>query len=276
MLSKEELGILNALRWYFGVLLQKPKLDDDVKNSRELGLLISQLPKFYKDLIYVCGLTNGEAGLTHEKEYEYVGRGFVDPFYRLTHTNDNCFNYVFHTLKEKKKDDFSQINLRRGLTDEIGMKALLPLVVLSMVQHKSLINKAHIEYNLPVNAKCISGKRFIADLSLKQRFDLGTNLLNQEKLLDIYNAVDSLLQEEKFSLSMMVLGGFVATLGIATVAIAFTILDVATFGMPGVILASLGVAASFSGIGLFSTNACTYWQTIGDESLDLSDNLVHQ
>lgn len=54
---------------------------------------------------------------------------------------------------------------------------------------------------------------------------------------------------------MMVLGGFIAAAGIAAVAIAFTVLNVATFGIVGLVVAGIGVAAALSGVGLFATGA---------------------
>lgn len=57
------------------------------------------------------------------------------------------------------------------------------------------------------------------------------------------------------NISMMVLGGFIAAAGIAAVAIAFTVLNVATFGIVGLVVAGIGVAAALSGVGLFATGA---------------------
>jgi hypothetical protein len=57
------------------------------------------------------------------------------------------------------------------------------------------------------------------------------------------------------NISMMVLGGFITVAGIAAVAIAFTVLNAVTFGIPGLIVAGLGVAAALSGMGLFAAGA---------------------
>jgi lysophospholipase L1-like esterase len=55
------------------------------------------------------------------------------------------------------------------------------------------------------------------------------------------------------NISMMVLGGFIAVAGIAAIAIAFTILNAATFGVSGLSMAGVGVTATLSGLGLFAT-----------------------
>lgn len=55
-------------------------------------------------------------------------------------------------------------------------------------------------------------------------------------------------------ISMMVLGGFIATAGIAVIALAFTVLNAATFGISGILLAGAGIAATLTGAGLFAYN----------------------
>lgn len=62
-------------------------------------------------------------------------------------------------------------------------------------------------------------------------------------------------------ISMMVLGGFIAAAGIAAVAIAFTLLNAATFGIAGLITAGVGVAATLAGVGLFAGGAHKYKQS---------------
>lgn len=76
------------------------------------------------------------------------------------------------------------------------------------------------------------------------------------------------------SISMMVLGGFIAAAGIAAVAIAFTLLNAATLGIPGLVLAVAGVAASLAGAGLFATGYKDR-QTTPEDSLDLSTIVVN-
>jgi hypothetical protein len=58
------------------------------------------------------------------------------------------------------------------------------------------------------------------------------------------------------NINMQVLGGFMAVLGSAAVATAFVLLNAATFGIPGLIVAGLGFASILSGVGLFA--ASTY------------------
>lgn len=78
------------------------------------------------------------------------------------------------------------------------------------------------------------------------------------------------------NISMMVLGGFIAAAGIAAIAIAFTVLNAATFGVAGLIVSVVGAAAALSGVGLFATGAYKNRQTTSYESLNFSGNFAHQ
>jgi membrane protein implicated in regulation of membrane protease activity len=55
------------------------------------------------------------------------------------------------------------------------------------------------------------------------------------------------------NISMQVLGGFMAVLGCAAVAVAFIALNAATFGTAGLVVAGLGIASALLGVGLFAT-----------------------
>lgn len=80
--------------------------------------------------------------------------------------------------------------------------------------------------------------------------------------------------ETHSSISMMVLGGFIAAVGITAVAMAFTVLNAATFGTSGLVMAGVGVAVSLSGVGLFAMGAYKNKNTTSDISLEHSSNIV--
>lgn len=69
---------------------------------------------------------------------------------------------------------------------------------------------------------------------------------------------------------MQVLGGFMAVVGCAAVATAFVFLNAATFGIPGLILAGLGVASILTGVGLFA--AATYSNRHEKPNMSLVDS----
>lgn len=66
------------------------------------------------------------------------------------------------------------------------------------------------------------------------------------------------------NISILVLSGFIATVGISAIAIAFTLLNASTFGTAGLVVASIGFAALPSGMGLFATCGYKNRQTIPD------------
>ncbi|MCL9686757.1 hypothetical protein MJ258_04460, partial [Legionella sp. EUR-108] len=78
------------------------------------------------------------------------------------------------------------------------------------------------------------------------------------------------------NISMMILGGFIATAGIAAVAIAFTVLNAATLGIPGIVVACIGVAAALSGIGLFATGTYKNRTIIPEELTNITNEIVFQ
>ena len=76
------------------------------------------------------------------------------------------------------------------------------------------------------------------------------------------------LQPGHANFSMMILGGFIAAVGIAAVAIAFTVLNAATFGIAGLVVAGVGIVATLSGIGLFATGAYKNRQATSEDTLN--------
>ncbi len=80
------------------------------------------------------------------------------------------------------------------------------------------------------------------------------------------NHLDATIQDENdikhdnehnassLSLSMHIISGFITAIGIAAVAVAFTVLNAASLGIGGIVLAGIGVAAILGGVGLFASS----------------------
>lgn len=99
----------------------------------------------------------------------------------------------------------------------------------------------------------------------------GTAIINHQYTKKITN--------EGLNFSMIILGGFIAVAGIAAVAVAYTLLNAAIFVTAGLVVASIGVVAVLSEVGLFATGACKNRQIItedSEDSLDFLNNPVHQ
>ena len=73
---------------------------------------------------------------------------------------------------------------------------------------------------------------------------------------------------------MQVLGGFMAVVGCAAVATAFILLNAATLGVAGLIVAG-GLATIFAGVGLFAAGSYKNRQYIPNDSLEDSANLAY-
>jgi hypothetical protein len=69
------------------------------------------------------------------------------------------------------------------------------------------------------------------------------------------------------NISLMVLSGFIASVGITAVAIAFSALNAAIFGIAGIIVATIGVTTALSGMGLFAVSAYKHRQKTDENSM---------
>ena len=74
---------------------------------------------------------------------------------------------------------------------------------------------------------------------------------------DIFEKVEQLKEQsackcDSIAFSMQVLSLFIGAVGIVTIAVAFTAMNAATFGMPGIAVAIAGGATALLGFGLFS------------------------
>ncbi len=71
------------------------------------------------------------------------------------------------------------------------------------------------------------------------------------------NAVaEKIISQKDNQISMPILSGFIKVLGIAAIAVAFTVLnDSETLGIPVIVVASIGFGAILTGAGLFATKA---------------------
>ncbi|MGC1181555.1 hypothetical protein [Legionella sp.] len=118
-------------------------------------------------------------------------------------------------------------------------------------------------------------KRYIDEVEinafLTKASPIITKLLAEEKKI-----VDTTIPSESFNnvpsqtdtpstsfsnINMQVLGGFIAALGMAAVAIAFVALNAATLGLTGLIVAGIGAVATLGGIGLFAAGTTRKYQS---------------
>lgn len=84
----------------------------------------------------------------------------------------------------------------------------------------------------------------------EQLFQYGARLLNRGEEIIVQSPSSAFS-----NLNMQILGGFIAVLGVAAVAVAFTALNAATLGIGGLVLAGIGIAATLAGVGLFAVGS---------------------
>ena len=107
----------------------------------------------------------------------------------------------------------------------------------------------------------------------KPEYKREDNFVNQDLLEGLtwknpslqHNNVDKVAIQ---NITMMVFGGFILALGIAVVAIAFTLLNAATGGVAGIVVASVGASTALFGMRLFANITCNNRQISSDESLN--------
>ncbi|CEG57247.1 hypothetical protein [Legionella fallonii] len=83
-------------------------------------------------------------------------------------------------------------------------------------------------------------------------------------------------QSSTSSISMQILGGFIAAIGCAAVAVAFTVLNAATLGIAGLVTAGLGIASILGGVGLFALGSCRNQQIATNEPPELSSGFAYR
>lgn len=76
--------------------------------------------------------------------------------------------------------------------------------------------------------------------------------------------------QQASTLYMPIVSGFIAVLGVAAVAVAFTALNAASLGTVGLIVAGIGSAAILSSVGLFASNYLNDQQHRADININLS------
>jgi uncharacterized RDD family membrane protein YckC len=107
-------------------------------------------------------------------------------------------------------------------------------------------------------------------VSNNQIADEGVKTIDETPQRNLKNSTKESNSSSTGDISMMVLGGFIAVLGIAAVAIAFTLLNAATLGIAGLVVAGVGVVATLAGVGLFASGARNKSQPDADSSIEVT------
>ena len=159
--------------------------------------------------------------------------------------------------------DKSTVGNTLGLSDKNLNNDDIEIICDYLKRHQE-INELNVSYN---NIGDEGAKALAANTSLTSLNVRGNNIGDEgAKALAANTRLTSLdvrgnniaKKASTSNISMMVLGGFIAAAGIAAVAVAFTVLNAATFGVAGGGLACAGAAAALSGVGLFAAGTKKY------------------
>lgn len=110
-------------------------------------------------------------------------------------------------------------------------------------------------------------KNFVKDVDNEVNYDFKEQLEKQTFVINTPK-INTSPTSKCSSISMQILGGFMAVTGVATVALAFVILNAATFGLAGLIAAGVGTAGILGGVGLFAVGASRSCPSTIDEPLN--------
>lgn len=183
---------------------------------------------------------------------------FIGGTISALHADDNKYRYNFKlypgtivqdVLKKSKKE----ITLLESMY-AIGNEALLNLPqafkgALFRIEGDLINTTEPIPFfpDLKSNSDKVD---LLVQFCIKYSHDLERSEVDTDDLVSISLKTVS---SPMMNISMQVLGGFMAVVGCAAVAAAFILLNAATFGTVGLVVAGLGVAAVLSGVGLFAT-----------------------
>ncbi len=204
-----------------------------------------------------------------------------------TLTDLNCVGYL---LSEEQRSEFYSIS-QKGANSTFNQPSVIhesirpPVASRTITSSSVPSNRISTEPNFDVNSAQTEETPSVTHESIRPPVasrtitspGVSSNRISTEPNLDVNSAqTEETPSSSTANISMMVLGGFIAAMGVAAVAIAFTLLNAATFGIPGLVVAGIGVAAVLSGIGLFASGVYKNRPTIAENSFDYPRNPVHQ
>lgn len=215
-------------------------LDATKENVEYITQMISAL-EGYLNRAYQCAQNNEYSKAQTE----------LDDAQRYYHTQiDSLASYKTDILSLNTSSDaeITQAEVLKALTECENIKLKLANVVKKIDAVSRVTTSAEAKQKKAVTA---TQARALAEQAEQAEQE------ETQEHEEAIKALDKLMtpearKAEKTPLNMHILGGFVATLGITAVAIAFVALNAAGFAMPGVVLASVGMGIIYKGCCFFN------------------------
>ncbi|MBA3536333.1 MAG: hypothetical protein H0T84_06975, partial [Tatlockia sp.] len=220
-----------------------------------IGLMIGEDYKDFKLYQRDANWEKNNPGKSRSGSSFHEGLEEINNFLPMTVDDTSQFVIVYDVSCPNKEEYIKQL---LALINRIKKNDLLPALI-SIGHEQSPLSEEIIRQ--------VSTTKEVANTENQTEF---FRKIIEETLSDIkkeHIATDKIEIESSqiysrsaMNINMMVLGGFIAAAGIVAVAVAFTVLNATTFGVPGLVVAGIGVAVALSGIGLFATGAYKNWQ----------------
>ncbi len=146
----------------------------------------------------------------------------------------------------------------------------------------SVSENASIEEELIVDENPFVEKEFL--LENEAKFEEIFEVIESSQLDDESLSANQKVEEQNdaseqnsciTALSMQILGGTIAVLGIAAVALAFTVLNASTLGIGGVVALAIGAALILAGVGFFAKGMVDNCRALDSDPLSLDPRSIY-
>ncbi|WP_131783906.1 hypothetical protein [Legionella gresilensis] len=193
----------------------------------------------------------------------------------------------FNTLKQEIEDELNQISSinykiykeEREKDDKIYSSILKIIALKRKIQqglYKFTVNLDEITKadELPETEVVYSDYEQLSSKLVELQSSLEVEAsYHKARNITKYNDCSYLIKQQQTetqrslkNINMQILGGFIGVLGLTTVAVAFVVFNASTFGIPGLIVAGIGVTTALLGLGLFKLGSYKNGQKNSDEN----------
>ena len=238
----------------------KALLDPKKFDNQELWKLLHENNIFELDNVLKSA---EEIGFNHISDIQYCLNDScpnVHVFYPdfsqfIKKLEQNCFNsdviveHIITSCLDLKEQQILRWNYTSAVsypsTSQFDFSLIFDDNVFDYTSYNRAAYIGHFDNPFSEQFKCILNDQ--TDISLFEQFDKplrsqSDNVLSDQVIHDKIVTND---------IGMQILGLFINAVGIAAIAVAFTVLNASTLGIPGVVVAGVGLATTLGGLGLF-------------------------
>ncbi|STX81440.1 Uncharacterised protein [Legionella busanensis] len=192
----------------------------------------------------------------------------------------------FNIVKQEIEDELNQISSinykvykeEREKNDKINSSILKIIALKRKIQqglYQFTVNLDEITKadELPETEDVYSDYEQLSSKLVELQNSLEVEASHKARNIKKYNDCSHLIKQQQAetqrslkNINMQILGGFIGVLGLTTVAVAFVVFNASTFGVPGLVIAGIGVTTALLGFGLFKLGSYKNGQKNSDEN----------